>query len=161
MGTLKFSFTASEALAMMKQQFPNDYQEKINVGKALIVKLKKMYNKNTYNEAYQRYINSGCRAESAIMMLSALHQLNNEEKEAANNTVAGIINQQNLIVAQRESLEADKNINELDRRALRQFYNERMAELNRKLDELCKAIEVIDAVIVSAPDLFSTYPSGQ
>lgn len=161
MGTLKFSYTASEALAMMKQQFPNDYQEKINVGKALIVKLKKMYNKNTYQEAYQRYINSGCRAESAIMMLSALQQLIDEEKQAANNTVAGIINQQNLIVAQRESLEADKNIIELDRRALRQFYNERMAELNRKLDELCNAIEVVDAVIVSAPDLFSTYPSGQ
>lgn len=34
-------YSAKEALQMMKQEFPNDYQEKINVGKQLIVRLKK------------------------------------------------------------------------------------------------------------------------
>lgn len=161
MGTIKLSYTASEALAMMKQQFPKDYQEKINVGKALIVSLKKLYNKDTYQEAYQRYINSGCRGESAIMMLSALQQLIDEEKANYKNSVAGIIAQQNQIIDQQEALEADKNILELDRRALRQFYRERMDGLNEQLTQLCNTIEVVDAIIVSTPNLFSAYPSSQ
>jgi hypothetical protein len=161
MGTIKLSYTASEALAMMKQQFPKDYQEKINVGKALIVRLKKLYNKDTYQEAYQRYINSGCRGESAIMMLSALQQLIDEEKANYKNSVAGIMAQQNQIIDQQEALEADKNILELDRRALRQFYRERMDGLNEQLTQLCNTIEVVDAVIVSQPNLFSAYPISQ
>jgi hypothetical protein len=161
MGTIKLSYSASEAFAMMKQQFPKDYQDRIDVGKRLIVRLKKLYNKDTYQEAYQRYINSGCRGESAIMMLSALQQLIDEEKSNYNNSVAGIIAQQNQIVGQQEALEADKNILELDRRALRQFYRERMDRLNEQLAQLCNTIEVVDAIIVSAPNLFSAYPSGQ
>jgi hypothetical protein len=161
MGTIKLSYTASEALAMMKEQFPNDYQDRINVGKRLIARLKKIYKKETYQEAYQRYINSGCRGESAIMMLSALQQLIDEEKENFNNSVPGIILQQNQILAQQEALEADKNILELDRRALRQFYRQKMDALNEQLTQLCNTIEVVDAVIVSQPNLFSAYPSGQ
>ena len=161
MEKMKLSYTASEALAMMKQQFPNDYQEKINVGKALIVRLKKIYKKQTYKEAYQRYIDWGCRVESAIMMLCALHQLMEEEKEAYKNSLPGVIEQQNQILSQMEALESDRIILDVDRRALRQFYRERMDKLNEQLAQLCNAIEVVDAVIVSAPNLFSTYPSYQ
>jgi hypothetical protein len=160
MSNIKLSYKASEAFEMMKQQFPNDYQEKINVGKALIVRLKKLYNKKTYQEAYQRYINSGCRTESAIMMLCALQQLIDEEKSTYDNSVAGILEQQNLILEQQESLEEAKNINELDRRALRQFYKQKLQSLNNQLTQLCNTIEVVDAVIVSAPDMFSTYPTN-
>lgn len=149
------TYTAKDALEMMKSEFPNDYQEKINVGKQLIVRLKKIYNKETYQEAYQRYINHGCREESGVMMLCALQQLIDEEKEAYNNSVYGIIAQQEQILKQQEANETSITTNELDKRVLRQFYKGKLHELNTKLSELANSIEVVDAVIVYTPNLFS------
>lgn len=148
-------YSAKEALQMMKQEFPNDYQEKINVGKQLIVRLKKIYNKKTYQEAYQRYINHGCRQESGIMMLCALQELIDEEKEAYNNSVYGLIEQQEQIFKQQEANETSINTNEIDKRALRQFYKTKLNEINIKLSELAKSIEVVDPIIVYTPNLFS------
>lgn len=145
MGTLKFRYTATEALEMMKEHFPKDYQEKINVGKALIVRLKKLYKKPTYQEAYQKYISANCRVESAIMMLCALEELIQEEKQAKmefNNTVYGIIQQQDAIILQQQHLETDKNIEEIDRRMLRAYYRRKLDELNTQLDQLTQSIEV-------------------
>ena len=150
MGVLKLSYTASEAFRMMQQNFPDDYQEKINVGKQLIVRLKKIYKKDTYEEAYQRYISSGCREESAIMMLCALQQLVDERK----NSLESIVEQQEQIIKQQEYLEADINIKDEDKRMLRQHYKGKLDELSRKFSELCNAIEVIDPVIVN-PNLFT------
>ena len=150
MGTLKFSYSAKEAFAMMQENFPDDYQEKINVGKQLIIRLKKIYKKDTYEEAYQRYISSGCREESAIMMLCALQQLVDERK----NSIASIIEQQEQIIKQQEFLEADIKIKDEDKQMLRGHYKGKLNELNAKFTELRNAIEVVDAIIVN-PNLFT------
>lgn len=150
------SYSAKEALEMMKEQFPINYQEKINVAKALIQRLKKTYKKETYTEAYQKYISYGCREESGIMMLCALQQLIDEEK----NSVQGINKQIDQILIQQEANETSININPLDKRALREFYKRKLNDLNDKLNEMANAIEVVDFEIVFVPNLFSQVQSA-
>ena len=145
MSQLQLSYSASEAFKLMQEFFPNNYQEKINVGKALIIRLKKIYKKSNYRDAYQKYIDQGCREESAIMMLCALQQLVDEEKDAATafkNSIYGIIEQQNQLVKMRESLETDKLMIDTDKRMLRSYYHGKLAELTKSLEELTTQIEV-------------------
>jgi len=161
-------FYAVESLSILhrilfKAEFPDDYQEKINVGKALIVRLKKIYNKESYQEAYQRYINSGCRKESGIMLICALQQLIDEEKAAKinyENTIAGIIDLQEQYLRQQEANEHNITIDEVDKKLLRQFYRAKLDELNHKLTEMANEIEVNDVIIVTAPTLFTDYASA-
>lgn len=89
------------------------------------------------------------------MMLCALQELIDEEKEAYNNSVYGLIEQQEQIFKQQEANETSINTNEIDKRALRQFYKTKLNEINIKLSELAKSIEVVDPIIVYTPNLFS------
>lgn len=156
MVTTKYS--ASDALEMMKSEFPNDYQERIDIGKQLIIRLKKMYNKETYTEAYQRYINSGCSDESHIMMLCALQQLNDEQKqatEAYKNSILGMHETRDNLLSQQAHNEESTTTLEVDKKILRQFYRTKIDEITKQIQQYTNAIEVVDAVIVYTPNLFS------
>ncbi len=160
MSKLVLRYSASEALEMMKQNFPNDFQDKINVGKQLIIRLKKMYKKPTHMEAYQRYINSGCRVESGIMMLCALQELIVEERENQAKKQADLnelLVCYDTLLEQQSANETCKNIIESDKRILRQFYKEKLADLKKQIDLFINEIEVVDASIVSTPTLFNSY----
>lgn len=152
------SYTACEALEMMKANFPNDYQERIEVGKQLIVRLKKIYNSDSFTAAYQRYLNSGCSDESHIMMLCALQQLNDEEKvktEAYKNSIYGMLEERDRLLEQQECNERSTVTDEVDKKLLRQFYRTKIDEISNRIDQYTNAIDVIDAVIVHTPNLFS------
>lgn len=158
MSKILSSFSSSDALKMMKADFPNDYQERIEVGKQLIIHLKKIYNSKDYTAAYQRYVNSGCSNESHIMMLCALQQLNDkvkQETEAYKKSLYGMIEDRDKLLEQQEHNERSIHTNETDRKLLRQYYRSKIDELNQKIDEYSKSIEVVDAVIVHVPNLFS------
>lgn len=147
--TLRFTYTGSEALDMLKTTFPKTWEQEITDGQMFIRSLMRMY-QLTAVEAYQKFLNQTGSVEKSISTLASLYvmdcqgKISKEIKEIQGNQLS----YGNQLIA----LEASKNTSVEDKKTLRQFYLSKQNELQQRIENIIFDYPVIGAkrVIVQA-----------
>lgn len=150
-------YSGSEALEMVKEVFPTTWIEEINQAKNLIIRLRRTWKLDSYDKGYQKYISYGCRTESAIIMLAALHQLKRDESELRKSTAMQIELlrvKQDEILLQQDALESAKSIIDFDKMTLRGYYKNMQTNLGFQIQELLNTMDVDAEVLIFQTNLF-------
>lgn len=140
--------TGTEAIDLMKQTYPNSWQDKIKEKAAMLLRFKKAWKQETIEQTFIKYMNYAAEAASSIEMLAAVQTIKNEQEpvKSIHDQIKEIIAMQDQILFQQEALEKGEKINEFDKRTLRGYYKTKQDELAAQLTELTNAIEVVDEV---------------
>jgi len=141
---MKFTYTGSEALEMLKTHFPKTWEEEIKEGQIFIKSLMHMY-KLTPLEAYQKYLRFCGRPEKGISTLASLHVMLQQSKIGAE--IETLQSQQLVYGNQLTALEGSK-ISYDDKKTLRSFYLSKQNELQKRIDELLFDYPVIGSAKV-------------
>lgn len=140
--TLKFTYTGSEALEMLKTTFPKSWEQEIMDGQIFIRSLMRMY-QLTAVEAYQKFLNQTGSVEKSISTLAALHVMNCQSKIAEE--IKGIQENQLAYGNQLIALESSKNTSFEDKKTLRSYYISKQNELQQRIENIIFDYPVIGA----------------
>lgn len=147
--TLRFTYTGSEALDMLKKTFPKSWEQEITDGQLFIRSLMRMY-QLTAVEAYQKFLNQTGSVEKSISTLASLYVMNCQEK--IGNEITEIQKNQLAYGDQLTALEASKNTSFEDKKTLRSYYLSKQNELQQRIENVIFDYPIIGAkrVIVQA-----------
>ncbi len=158
-----FKYTASEAFQMAKDYYPHSWKSEIDKCREILFRLKRIYRLDLV-PAYQKYLNSGCRPESSIMMLAAVYWIQEEERLEKATVIEQIRELEALQLQYGAQYQANETSNnsDIDKRMLRQFYLEKQEELQKNIDGLIQSIDVECAeVLVIQTSIFDSLKGNQ
>lgn len=139
---LKFTYTGSEALDMLKTTFPKTWEKEVSDGQIFIRSLMKMY-QLTALEAYQKFLNQTGSVEKSISTLASLFVMNCQEK--IGNDIAECKKNQLSYGNQLIALESSKNTSFEDKKTLRSYYISKQNELQQRIENIIFDYPVIGA----------------
>jgi hypothetical protein len=147
--TLRFTYTGSEALDMLKTTFPKTWEQEITDGQLFIRSLMRMYLLSAV-EAYQKFINQTGSVEKSISTLAALYVMNCQDK--ISKEIKECQENQLAYGNQLTALENSKTTSLEDKKTLRAYYLSKQDELQQHIQKLLFDYPIIGAqrVIVQA-----------
>lgn len=140
--TLKFTYTGSEALEMLKTTFPKSWEQEIANGQIFIRSLMRMY-QLTSIEAYHKFLNKTGSVEKSISTLAALHVMNCQSKIVED--IKEIQENQLAYGNQLIALESSKTTSFEDKKTLRSYYLSKQDELQQRIENIIFDYPVIGA----------------
>ena len=158
-----FEYTGPECIDLMKQIYPNSWEDKIKENAAFLLRMQKTWKSPTIEKAYEKYISYAGKAANSIEMLASLQWIKDEEnndKKQLSEKIKSIQELQDKVLHQQEDLEKSEITSEFDKRHLRQYYRELQDQYARELTELTNAIDVIEPeILIIQGNLFREHES--
>jgi hypothetical protein len=149
---LRFTYTGSEALDMLKTTFPNSWEQEITDGQIFIRSLMRIYTL-TPIDAYQKFLNKCGSIEKGISTLASLYVMNCQDK--IGKEIAECKENQLAYGNQLTALEASKTTSFEDKKTLRSYYLSKQDELQKRIQNLVFDYPIIGAKrVIVQTDLF-------
>ncbi len=140
-------YTGAEALEMIKEYYPKDW-EFILENATNFIKDKMVKYKLSPLKAYQKFVIVGdCSHVSKIAYFAATSMLHEQNKMTNSEKAKKIIeldDKRHLIKEQIVALESDKTTNYEDKKILRSYYNKLQQKTNKEYNELLNSFEVVE-----------------
>lgn len=163
MGSLSLKYTGTEAVDIIKNYYPEDWQKRISNKKETLVKLAERHN-ISLEKAYRKFIIPLGEKEECIVFFAALFELMKIKSLVSKQKSEKVIemefkrkNVANQIVA----LENSNITSYEDKKILRAYYNRLQQEITTQINELINSFEVIDPqLIIHQPGLFDAKFNG-
>lgn len=151
-------YTGSEALEMIKEYYPKDWEFILENATNFISEKMKKYNL-TPLKAYQKFIVVGnCSHVSKIAFFAAtsiLHEQSKMSNSEKSKKIIELDEKRHLIKEQIVALEADKITNYEDKKILRSYYSKLQQKTNKEYNELLNSFEVVEPTrIIFQTELF-------
>lgn len=140
-------YTGPEALEMVKEYYPKDWQIMIENATNFLQERAIRYNMDV-KKVYRKFVlNGDVGATSKIAFFAALSIIHEKQKMTNSEKSKRIIeldDKRILIAKQIVALEADKITSYEDKKILRSYYNKLREQTNKEYNELLNSFEVIE-----------------
>ncbi|RZJ71103.1 hypothetical protein [Flavobacterium sp.] len=151
---MALGITGSEAIEIMKTQFPTDWQTRVSNSIVKIKTAMRLY-KLSALESYAKYVRQTEDRQNSIASLAAVQIMN--YNFITLKKIRSIETQERLIMANLEALEKSNAYDYEDKRLLRNHYTSKQNECRSEVQQLLESIEVIGAdSILYQPGIFDT-----
>jgi len=159
MGAFKLQYTGTEAVDIIKNYYPQDWQQRIEAKKRALILLSKREN-ITLEKAYKKYIIPVAGNQESIVFFAALSELIKMDKMTSKDKAIKVIElevKRENVAEQIIALEKCSNISYEDKKILRGHYTKLQQETTTEINELINSFEVIEPrLIIHQPGLFDT-----
>lgn len=163
MGAFKLKYTGTEAVDMIKNYYPNDWQQKIEAKKRALFLLSKREN-ISLEKAYRKFIIPVAGNQESIVFFAALSEMIKLQKMTSKDKSTKVIEleaKRENVAEQIIALENCKIISYEDKKILRGHYTKLQQETTTEINELLKSFEVIEPqLIIHQPGLFDAQLNG-
>ena len=162
MGTFKLQYTGTEAVDMIKNYYPQDWQQIIDVKKRALILLSKREN-ISLEKAYRKYIIPVAGNQESIVFFAALSEMIKLQKMTSKDKSTKVIElevKRENVAEQIIALENCKIISYEDKKILRGHYTKLQQETTTEINELINSFDVIEPkLIIHQPGLFDAQPN--
>lgn len=159
MGTIKLQYTGTEAVEIIKNYYPQDWQKRIEEKKKALLKLSNNH-KITLEKAYRKFIIPVAGNQESILFFAALSELIKLEKMTSKTKSIKVLeleDKRSTVADQIFALENCKIISYEDKKILRGYYTKLQQETTTEINELVNSFEVVEPqLIIHQPGLFDT-----
>lgn len=164
MENFKLTYTGSEAVEIIKNYYPNDWVNKLEVHKRKLIKLAAVHN-ISLEKAYSKFIVPVAGTQESIIFFAALSELLKLQKMQPKEKSERIIeleNKKETIKNQIIALEYNTTaINYEDKKMLSGYYTRLQQETTTEINELLRSFEVVEPqLIIHQPGLFDAGING-
>ena len=163
MGTMQFSYTGTEAVEIIRNYYPYDWQHRIEVKKQALNALASRH-KISIEKAYRKFIIPVAENQESIMFFAALSQLINTRKMFPKEKTDEVLRLEDIrenIKNQMVALEQSTITSDQDKKILRAYYVKIQEENTVKITDLINSFEVIEPqLIIHQPGLFDISTKG-
>ena len=147
---MQFKYTGSEAIEMIKNYYPNDWDNKLNRCQKTLQSMAQRHH-ITITEVYTKYIAPVALQSEGILFFAALSQLINPS-EIANierkKRILELEEQRNKVSEQLFSIENNTGISHEDKKTIRGYYVQLQQDTTRQITELLNAFTVVEPLLV-------------
>lgn len=155
---IKLQYTGPEALEIIKNYYPIDYKQRIEIKKLVLIKLSNTH-KVSVETAYRKFILPRAVSEESIVFFAALSELiklNKMQPKEKCERVLELESKREQVKQQIIALESISNtMSDEDKKILRAHYTKLQQESTAEINELIKSFEVIEPkLIIYQPGLF-------
>ena len=162
MGTFKLQYTGTEAVDMIKNYYPQDWQQRIEVKKRALILLSKREN-ISLEKAYRKYIIPVAGNQESIVFFAALSEMLRLQKMTSKDKSTKVIElevKRENVAEQIIALENCKIIDYEDKKILRGYYTKLQQETTTEINELINSFDVVEPkLIIHQPGLFDAQPN--
>ena len=162
MGTFKLQYTGTEAVDMIKNYYPQDWQQRIEAKKQALIKLSKREN-ISLEKAYRKFIIPVAGNQESIVFFAALSEMIKLQKMTSKDKSTKVIElevKRENVAEQIIALENCKIISYEDKKILRGHYTKLQQETTTEINELINSFDVIEPqLIIHQPGLFDAQPN--
>ena len=162
MGTFKLQYTGTEAVDMIKNYYPQDWQQRIEAKKQALIKLSKREN-ISLEKAYRKFIIPVAGNQESIVFFAALSEMIKLQKMTSKDKSTKVIElevKRKNVAEQIIALENCKIISYEDKKILRGHYTKLQQETTTEINELLNSFDVIEPkLIIHQPGLFDAQPN--
>ena len=162
MGTFKLQYTGTEAVDMIKNYYPQDWQNRIEAKKQALIKLANR-EKITLEKAYRKFIIPVAGNQESIVFFAALSEMLKLQKMTSKDKSTKVIElevKRENVAEQIIALENCKIISYEDKKILRGHYTKLQQETTTEINELINSFDVIEPkLIIHQPGLFDAQPN--
>lgn len=162
MATLSFQYTGTEAVDIIKNYYPQDWQNRLEVKKQALIKLASRQNISVEN-AYRKFIIPVAGNQESIVFFAALSEMLKLQKMTSKDKSTKVIElevKRENVAEQIIALENCKIIDYEDKKILRGYYTKLQQETTTEINELLKSFEVVEPkLIIHQPGLFDAQPN--
>lgn len=157
MGTFKLQYTGTEAVDMIKNYYPQDWQQRIEAKKQALIKLAKREN-ISLEKAYRKFIIPVAGNQESIVFFAALSEMLKLQKMTSKDKSTKVLEleaKRESVAEQIVALENCKITSYEDKKILRGYYTKLQQETTTEINELLKSFEVVEPqLIIHQPGLF-------
>ena len=162
MGAFKLQYTGTEAVDMIKNYYPQDWQNRIEAKKQALIKLANR-EKITLEKAYRKFIIPVAGNQESIVFFAALSEMLKLQKMTSKDKSTKVIElevKRENVAEQIIALENGKIIDYEDKKILRGYYAKLQQETTTEINELINSFDVIEPkLIIHQPGLFDAQPN--
>ena len=159
MGTFKLQYTGTEAVDMIKNYYPQDWQNRIEAKKQALIKLANR-EKITLEKAYRKFIIPVAGNQESIVFFAALSEMLKLQKMTPKDKSTKVLeleSKRKSVAVQIVAIENCKITSYEDKKILRGYYTKLQQETTTEINELLKSFEVVEPqLIIHQPGLFDT-----
>lgn len=157
MGTMSFTYTGTEAVDIIKNYYPQDWQKRIETKKKKLNDLASRHN-ISIEKAYRKFIIPVAEHEENIMFFAALSELVKTRKMFPKEKTEEVLRLEEVrenIKTQMVALEQSSFTSAEDKKMLRAYYTKTQEENTMKINDLINSFDVIEPqLIIHQPGLF-------
>ena len=157
MGAFKLQYTGTEAVDMIKNYYPQDWQQRIEAKKRALILLSKREN-ISLEKAYRKFIIPVAGNQESIVFFAALSEMLKLQKMTSKDKSTKVIElevKRENVAEQIIALENCKIISYEDKKILRGHYTKLQQETTTEINELINSFDVIEPkLIIHQPGLF-------
>lgn len=162
MATLSFQYTGTEAVDIIKNYYPQDWQNRLEVKKQALMKLASRQNISVEN-AYRKFIIPVAGNQESIVFFAALSEMLKLQKMTSKDKSTKVIElevKRENVAEQIIALENCKIIDYEDKKILRGYYTKLQQETTTEINELINSFDVVEPkLIIHQPGLFDAQPN--
>ena len=162
MATLSFQYTGTEAVDIIKNYYPQDWQNRLEVKKQALMKLANR-EKITLEKAYRKFIIPVAGNQESIVFFAALSEMLKLQKMIPKDKSTKVIElevKRENVAEQIIALENCKIIDYEDKKILRGYYTKLQQETTTEINELINSFDVVEPkLIIHQPGLFDAQPN--
>ncbi len=162
MAAFKLQYTGTEAVDMIKNYYPQDWQQRIEVKKRALILLSKREN-ISLEKAYRKYIIPVAGNQESIVFFAALSEMIKLQKMTSKDKSTKVIElevKRENVAEQIIALENCKIISYEDKKILRGYYTKLQQETTTEINELINSFDVVEPkLIIHQPGLFDAQPN--
>lgn len=163
MGTMSFSYTGTEAVDIIKNYYPQDWQKRLETKKKALNDLASRHN-ISIEKAYRKFIIPVVENQESIIFFAALSELVKTREmfpKEKKDEVLRLEEVRENITKQMVALEQSSFTGPEDKKMLRAYYSKVQEENTTKINDLINSFEVIEPnLIIPQPGLFDISAKG-
>lgn len=162
MAAFKLQYTGTEAVDMIKNYYPQDWQQRIEAKKQALIKLANR-EKISLEKAYRKFIIPVAGNQESIVFFAALSEMLKLQKMTSKDKSTKVIElevKRENVAEQIIALENCKIISYEDKKILRGYYTKLQQETTTEINELINSFDVVEPkLIIHQPGLFDAQPN--
>lgn len=163
MGTVTLQYSGSEAVDIIKNYYPEDWQQRLETKKQSLLKLSARHN-ISLEKAYRKFIIPVAHNQECIVFFAALSQLvklNQMCPKDKSKKVLELELKRENVADQIVAMETSNITSHEDKKILRSYYTRLQQEITTEIDEHINSFEVIEPkLIIHQPGLFDAKFNG-
>lgn len=163
MGALTFQYTGTEAVDIIKNYYPQDWQKRLDAKKQSLLNLSNRHN-ITIEKAYKKFIIPVAHNEECILFFAALSELIKMQKQTPKQKAEIVIDLEKKRENISEQIVAMENSNITsyeDKKILRAYYTRLQQEITAQINEYINSFEIVEPqLIIHQPGLFDAKFNG-
>lgn len=150
MATLSFQYTGTEAVDIIKNYYPQDWQQRLEVKKQALLKLANRQ-KITIEKAYRKFIIPVAGNQESLVFFAALSELlknDNMSLKQKSEKVLQLEEKRELVANQIVAMETSNITSHEDKKILRPYYTKLQHEITYEINELINSFEVAEPQLI-------------